>query len=144
MENEIKLSAFTKAMLTGLFVGIVATLVCLTYNVIYREKTGLQLTEIINVSSLIFFVNLLFLVIGMVFYLFLKAFRGGYIAYILVSLLLSGYFAWKAELVHRSADVLQNNQFHGLLEGMVIIMGIGATIFVPYLYFNKKFEESVL
>jgi hypothetical protein len=34
MENEIKLSAFTKAMLTGLFVGIIATLVCLTFNVI--------------------------------------------------------------------------------------------------------------
>ncbi|HVZ55684.1 MAG TPA: hypothetical protein VG870_03415 [Chitinophagaceae bacterium] len=144
MENEFKLSAFTKSMLTGLFVGIMATLVCLVFNIIYREKTGFPLSEIINVSSLIFFVNLLFLVIGMIFYLFLKAFRGGHLLFVLVSLLISAFLAWKSLGVHRSDDPQLNREFHGLLEGVVIILGIGASVFIPLLYFNRKFEKNVL
>ena len=52
-------STFTRAMMAGLFIGIVDTLICLAYNAGYRDINGYISSEIINVSSLIFAVNLL-------------------------------------------------------------------------------------
>src|SRR5947208_10602161 len=72
MKNDDYQSTFSRAVLTGVFVGFVSTLVCLFYNVLYRNSTGFLPADIINVSSLIFAVNLLFLVIGVIYYFFLK------------------------------------------------------------------------
>jgi len=135
---------FTRAMLTGLFVGIIATLVCLFYDVIFRESTRFSLGPIINVSTIIFMVNLIFLVIGILYYAFLKAFKKGDLIFIIVFALLTLYFVWKGINVHRSDDQVLNSQFRELLLGMIIIMGVGAAFAIPYLFHSKKFEEHVL
>ncbi|WP_431210322.1 hypothetical protein ACQ86N_30410 [Puia sp. P3] len=63
-END---SPFGHAMLAGLFIGIIDTLICLAYNIGYRDATGYTPSALINVSSLIFAVNLLLLFIGMLY-----------------------------------------------------------------------------
>ena len=130
-------------MMTGLFVGIVATVICLAYNIFYRDKTGFLPADMINVSSLIFAVNLLFWVLGIVYYLFTIAFKKGDLAFFLVFLLLLAFSIWKATEAQRSADHEVNMQFRGLLLGIIIIIGIG-TLLIPYLFHSKKFEEHVL
>ena len=144
MDYEFHQSPLSKAVLTGLFAGFTATVVCLIYNLIFRESTSFSLSDIINVSSLIFAVNLLFLVIGIVYYGFITSFRKGGLLFMIIFVLLTIFFSWKAETVHRSPDPLLNSEFRQLLLGIVIITGVSAAFLLPFLFHNKKFEEHVL
>jgi drug/metabolite transporter (DMT)-like permease len=142
MNYDFHQSTFSKAILTGLFAGIFATLACLFYNILFMANEKFS-SDIINVSSLIFFVNLVFVVIGIIYYGFLKAFKKGDVIFIAVFALLTLFFIWKAESVHRFTDQILNTEFRHLLLGVTIIMGISAFL-IPYLFHNKKFEEHVL
>ena len=135
---------FSKATLTGVFVGFCATVICLLYNIIYREGTGFADQDIINVSSLIFAVNLLFLIIGMLYFVFLKSFKKGGIIFTVAFALLTLFCIFETETGHRFTDNVLNSEFKGLLLGILIILGIGAAFVMPYLYHNKGFERNVL
>lgn len=137
-------SPFYRALMTGLFVGIIDTLICLVYNLVFRNSTGFQLSDIINVSSLIFFINLLFPIIGMLYNGFLKWFKKGDLVYVVVFLVLTAFLAWRSEVVYRTSDQIQNHEFRILLLGIVLILGVSAAFLVPYLFHNKKFEENVV
>ena len=115
------LNPFTKCLLTGLFAGIIATVVCLIFNIVYRERTNYQPASLINVSSLIFFVNIVFVLIGIVYYAFRKFFRND-VVFIIFFILLTAFLAWRADEISFSQTSLINLEFHQLLMSMVIIM----------------------
>ena len=68
---------FSGALLTGVFAGFAGTIICLAFNIIYRDDTGFLPSVIINVSSLIFAVNILFVIIGLIYFLCLRYLPGG-------------------------------------------------------------------
>ena len=144
MQSDYKDIPFSKAVMTGLFIGIIDTVICLIFNLVYRDFTGYPLSAFINVSTLIFAVNLLFPIIGIVYFLFTKAFPKSDIIFIIVFVLLTIFFSWKAESITRSPIHIFTLQFMGLLLGMVIILGGTAAFGLPLLYHSKKFEEGVL
>ena len=144
MNYEFKQSTFSKTLLTSVFVGFVATILCLAFNIVYRESTGFELSDIINVSTLIFGVNLVFVVIGALHFLLVKNFRRGEIIFIALFVVLTLLGIWGAEAAHRTVDAVQNNEFRQLLLGTVLIMGIGAAFLVPYLSHNRTFQEHVI
>lgn len=137
-------SKFYRALMTGFSVGFMATLVCLVYNIIYRNSTGFPLSFFINVSSLIFLVNILFPVIGIIYYGFISAFKRAEALYIILFILLTVFLVWRTELIRRTNDHLLNIEFRNLLLGIVVILGISASVFIPLLYHSKKFEDTVL
>ena len=139
--NSVSLS---QALLTGLFAGMIATVICIVFNIVYRDESRFALSEIINVSSLIFGVNLVFLLIGAVYYMCLKTFQKGDLIFIVVFLLLTVFLAWRAMYVHRADDAVQNREFHNLLLGVIVISGLLASLGIPWLYHNKKFRENVV
>ena len=143
MKEETYQTSFSMAILTSLFVGFFTTLLCLIYDIIYRDKTGFPLSDIINVSSLIFAVNLLFFLIGFIYSAFVK--RSGKAEFIFIGLfiLLTILGAISAESVVRSPVHELTLQFRGLLLGVIIIIGIGI-LFIPVLFHNKTFREKVL
>lgn len=144
MDMDNYQTPFSRALLTAVFVGFVASIICLFFNIVYREETGFVPTEIINVSSLIFGVNLFFFAGGMI-YGGLKSWSGkSDIIFIVLFILLTIFFAWKAEGAIRTADHAVTLQFRGLLLGIILISGISIALAVPYLFHNKKFNESVL
>ena len=138
--NYDKKSPFERAFMTAVFVGIADTAICLIYNVMYRDATGFPLSAIFNVSSLIFAVNLLFMVIGIVYFAFIKLFKKGDVVFGAVFGLLTLILVWKGLNVHRADTQELNTGFRGLLEGMIVILGVSASFFLPYLYHSKKFE----
>lgn len=144
MDSDYKNIPLSKALMTGLFIGIIDTVICLIYNLIYRDFTGYPLSAFINVSTLIFAVNLLFPVIGLIYFWCTKAINKGNGLYIILFALITAFFCWKAEGVNRSADHVYNLQFRGLLLGIVLILGVSATLVLPWLYKSKKFEDGVL
>ncbi|HSB92767.1 MAG TPA: hypothetical protein VLC28_06595 [Flavitalea sp.] len=134
---------FTKAVLTGLFVGMAATLLCFGYDIAFRETVTFNPSSIINVSSMIFAINLLFLVIGIIYHGF-RQLKQGEIIYIVLSLGLTALFAFMAMSAHRSDNSLVNTRFHQLLVPIVIIIGLCASIGIPVLWHSRKFEEHVI
>ncbi|RYE54191.1 MAG: hypothetical protein EOP48_12825 [Sphingobacteriales bacterium] len=137
-------TTFSDAILTSVFVGMLTTLACMAYYLGYKEVTGFPLSSLINVSSLIFLINVLFLVIGFIYYALLKASTKGEMFYIIGFVLLTIYSVWLAYHIHRSADPIVNLEFHQLLTGIFVIIGISAFTGIPVLYHNKKFHDEVL
>ena len=139
--NEQK-SVFWTAMMTGLFIGIIDTVICLFFNVFYRSYTGYFPSELINVSSLIFMINLLQTIVGIVYFLFLRTFKKD-IAYLAFILLLTAFLAWKSSTAMPFDDAHVNQGFHGLLTSIVLILGISASC-IPLLFHSRKFLENVI
>jgi hypothetical protein len=137
---------FVKAFMTGLAVGIADTVLCLAFNLLWRKEgtVGFFSSDFISVSSIIFGINILFIVIGVVYFGFLQARMTGEVLFsvIFVALTVIGVIA--AIHAHRSPDPGQNARFHVLLTGMIVICGISAAIGMPVLYHSRKFGQHIL
>lgn len=144
MDYDFPKSSFYKSLMTGLFVGITVTLLCLVFNYFYRMATGFHLSSIINISTIIFSVNILFLLLGVLFYGLRAASRRGELFFIVLMVLLTLFFVWRADLAHRTNDVLLNMQFRGLLIGDIVVMGLCGALLLPFLFHNKAFNENVI
>jgi hypothetical protein len=142
MNYEFQQSPLSKAILTSVFIGFFATIACLIYNIAFRESTGYKPADFINVSSLIFVVNLIFLIIGLLYFVFLSFVKKGDFVFELLFGLLIIFFVWKAAHAHMQNPTL-TSEFRTLSIGVIIIMGIGIEL-VPLLFHNKKFEDAVL
>jgi len=144
MEQNPERSPFLTSLLTALFVGIIDTLICLTFNLAYRSNSGYTPSDIINVSSLIFVINLLFVVIGVVHFALLRAFGRNDIVYMIVFVALTVWCVWGEKGMHRFSDPADNTGFHGLLLGITLILGVSASFAVPFLSHNRKFLDAVI
>jgi hypothetical protein len=136
-------SPFSRAVLTAVFVGFISTIVCLFYNIIYRDTTHFLEQDIVNVSSLIFAVNLVFLLIGFIYYFFRSRFKKGDMVFTVAFIVLTLLGVWWSETVTRSSDHHLTVEFRGLMLGIVIIIGVGSVL-IPYLFRSKSFEEHVV
>lgn len=144
MESSPYNTKFSSAILTSVFAGIITTLLSFAYYVGYKEVTGFPLSGLINVSSLIFVTNTFFLVIGYIYFLFIKNFRKGDVLFVVVFMLLTALSIWEAYSIHRSDDPVVNMQFHQLLAGIFLINGVVVFAGIPFLFHNKKFNEEVI
>jgi hypothetical protein len=143
MDTQHEHSMFFRTMMTGLFVGIIDTVICLAFNIFYRDMTGFVPSVFINVSSLIFAINLVLLLVGIVYYAFKKLLGKGDAAFAVFFILLTLFLTWKTELIHRFQEARLDHEFRGLLSGIVLICGLSAAG-LPLLYNSRKFEEFVL
>lgn len=134
---------FNGALLTGVFAGFVGTILCLAFNIFYRNDTGFLPSEIINVSSLIFAVNLLFVFIGLLYFVCLRWLPKGDIVFEALFILVIILLLLGTSGVHRSDDAIVNHEFRGLLSGIIIILGI-CCVAMPILFHNKSFREHVI
>ena len=141
--NNDRHSAFFKALMTGLFIGIIDTIILLAYNIGYRSETGYIPSEIINVSSLIFGVNLLLTIVGVLFFFFHRYIRGGDVVYTIFFLALTIWLAFKTFPSVRFGDAHLDSGWHGLMGGVVLICGISAAC-LPLLYRSEKFQDAVI
>ena len=130
-------------MMTGLFVGIIDTVICLAYNLGYRNYTGYLPSSLINVSSLIFAVNLLLLVIGIVYFFFLRTFRRGDILFEVVAIAVTVWLIVKTAGLSRFDDPKLDTGFRGLLGGIVVILG-GSSVCIPFLFRSRRFVDAII
>ena len=143
MNQDVMKNPFDKVMMTGVFIGIVITVISITFDAIFLESTSFPYTAIINVSSLIFSINLLFLVIGAIYYGFSKIKRYGNIAFAIFFALITIILLLKVRGIDRTNDLHLNIEFRALLSGIIVITAIGALIF-PLLLNNKGFRKHVI
>ncbi|AXY73513.1 hypothetical protein D3H65_05765 [Paraflavitalea soli] len=131
MENDNLHTPFTRSVMAGLFTGIVAAVVCMVFNNIYRTVTYFELSAIINVASIIFAIPLILLVAGFGYY-GLSKYKRGTIVYWAIAILITGICLFLDSSIQRTSDAHLNVEFRQLLSGIIIISGL-ASFCIPYL-----------
>ena len=121
-----------KPIMAGVFVGIIATVFNIFYDVMYRESTGFELSTIINVSTLIFGTLLLTLFAGSIYALLAQFLKKPALVFIIIFGLLAILCLRFALHVYRTDNPLENQEFHQLFAAIVIITGV-ATLCIPLL-----------
>ncbi|MDB5203774.1 MAG: hypothetical protein JWQ27_3183 [Ferruginibacter sp.] len=134
MEQEFDSTEFSKSVLAGLFAGIAATVLSLIFNSYFRLYTHYPLSELVNVSTIIFSLVLIVTIAGFIFYLFHHYMKRGAIVYQFVWVAVTALLIMFAMQVQRSADPLQTKQFRELLTGVILITGACTIFMVPLLY----------
>lgn len=143
MNSYDQRTPLSKSLMTGLFGGLVSTIVSLFYNIIFRFSTGFPLSDIINVSSIIFVINLIFLIIGLFYFFVNKMSPSGNTIYLVSMIILIIIVFWLTAGSHRSDNPRYTHDFKGLLSGILIVMSINALL-IPLLINKKWFEEFFL
>ncbi len=144
MEKDFQKTIFYRAYMTCVFAGLAGTLLCMFYDLAFVQIMHFPFSSIINVSTLIFAINIAFLLIGAIYYWSVKYGRGGEFIYSGLLILVTIFMLLKINAFQRSADAIINIQFRWLSSGIIIILGLLAAIAVPLLYHNRKFDEYVL
>lgn len=144
MQQEIDTPAFDKALMTGVFVGIITTVVLLFFHVIFLQSTGFPYSTIINVSTLIFSVNIFFLLVGPLYYWLNRISKYGTVIFVIIFVLITAFLVMKASGVQRTDDHQLNVEFRELLSAIIIIIGLAAAFLVPFLFHNKGFRKNVI
>lgn len=144
MNYNYEQSFFSRTILTSVLVGFAATILCLGYNIFYRDSTGYQPSDFINVSSLIFAVNLIFFLIGLLYFFFLRTLKKPDLIFTVLFVLLTVFCMWRASQATMENNTLLSSEFRTLLMGIIAIMGIGASFFVPYLFRHKNLTDHIL
>jgi hypothetical protein len=133
----------SNALMTALFGGLVSTILSLFYNIFFRLATDFPLSEIINVSSIIFLINLIFLIIGLIYYFISRSSARGNTVYLVFMIVLLVIVLWLTHGIQRSDNPQYAHGFRGLLTGIIVIMGINALL-IPYLINKKWFADFFL
>src|SRR5947199_7995744 len=110
MNHHVNKIPFGKTVLTALFIGIITTMVCLAFNISFRMLTFYGPSDFINVSSIIFIVNILLLLAGITYYAFKTWAKRGDLIYTLIVLAVIIFCIWKTVGIHRFANLKQNHQ----------------------------------
>jgi hypothetical protein len=134
MNHDYEQTEFSKSLLAGLFAGIAATFFSLLYNSYFRLYTGFPLSEMVNVSTIIFALVLIVTVAGLIFYLFHHYFKKGTIIYQMAGTVITGLLIAGAMQVQRSSDSILANEFRELLLGVITITGVCTVLVVPFLF----------
>ncbi|MGN6294074.1 MAG: hypothetical protein ACTHMV_15110 [Chitinophagaceae bacterium] len=132
-EDDFEYPHAYKPIMAGLFAGIVASLLNIFYDAIFRGATGYSLPELINVSTIIFGTLFILFVAGTVFAIMDRYMKHATVPYIILFVVLTLLCVQLALHVNRTDNLVQKLEFRQLLVGVVIISGASAAFLVPFL-----------
>lgn len=144
MEKDFEKKVFYRAFMTCFFAGLIGTVLCIIYDLFFVETLHFPLSSMINVSTLIFSINILFPLIGAFYYWSVKFAKCGEVAYVALVTVLSVLILLKIQTFQRTDNAVINIQFRWLSSGIIVILALLAVIAVPLLYRSRKFDEYVL
>jgi hypothetical protein len=136
MDHNYEHTEFSKSILAGVFAGIASVVLCLIYNTAFRNASGFPLSEMINVSTIIFALLLVVTLAGYIFYLLHHYFKRGTLIFQLGAVVVTALLMAGSMQVDRSNNLLFTKQFHELLAGIVLITGLSIVFIIPYLFRN--------
>ena len=136
MNYDYEQTELSKAVLSGLFAGIMATCASLLFNMIFRGITQFNPSAIINVSSIIIGSVLILTIAGLLFYFFQHYIKGGSILFRIFFLIVTVVAIYFSMQVQRPGDAAVSKQFEELLSGIVLISGAFIIFYIPYLFRN--------
>jgi len=136
MNYDYEQTEFSKSLLAGVFAGISATILSLLYNAFFRGIIGFNLSDIINVSTIIFALMTVVTIAGVIFYFFHHYLRRGTLVFQLASVLITVLLIVGSMQIQRSDNPVLSEEFRELLWGIIGITGICTVFIIPFLYKN--------
>jgi hypothetical protein len=122
---------FDRCLLGGLFTGLVAAVVAIVFNVIYRGATNLIAFAVVMPISIFTAFPFFNLVIGGVYFLFVHNLRKGAPLFTVVFLLATAVSIVLTRFTGSRADHLVD-EFRGLVVGLEIIEGLLGAFLIPF------------
>lgn len=122
---------FDRCLLAGLFTGLVAAIVAIVFNVIYRGSTNLIAFAVVMPISIFTAFPFFNLVLGGVYFLFVQNLKRGARVFIVVFLLATILSIVLTRYTGSRADRLVD-EFRGLVVGLEIIEGVLGAFLIPY------------
>lgn len=134
MNYESHHTEFSRSIMVGLFAGILANVLCLAYDAFFRLSSSYFLSELINVSTLSFFVVLIGLITGVIYYYFHHYLKPANILFRLFAVLITGGLILLAIHANRTTNPIVNIEFRELLGGIILISGLCFMLLIPFFY----------
>ena len=136
MKRPEHIPTFSKALLAGTLTGIIATMINVIYEVIFRSITNYEPAAWFNFFSITFASVLVLMLTGMFFYLFarsnsFKSYDVAIAVIVIASVCITAFLH-----SDKSQTAFYGN--HGLVAGFVILSGILALTLLPYLFRHPK------
>ncbi|HEX6914066.1 MAG TPA: hypothetical protein VF145_02415 [Chitinophagaceae bacterium] len=130
----------SRGILGGLFVGIIATVVNLAFDYVYRQITSYQYSQFVNINSIIFFTIPTLIAAGIVYSIIVRNVKRGQLVYTLVALALTAIVALFIPL---GPNMMPNGEemplaSRGLTAGIEIITGLFGAFALPYFAEHPK------
>lgn len=138
MTQEEHATLFYRSLMAGVFAGIMATMANLAFDIGWRQYTAFPLSDLINVSSIIFATLIVLTIAGLSYYFIAKWIKSAVLVHIIVWV---GLMAWAIRLAmtfQRSTNPVWSSDFRTLLIGIVIVTGAFAAFYVPFVVRKNK------
>jgi hypothetical protein len=132
MKRPENVPLFTKALLSCVLTGIAATLINGLYDILFRGITHYEPAIEFNFLSIPLTTMVIFIVLGLIFFLFIKYLSRTAFSITLFILMIAGI----AITVFLHSDPTESALYgnHGLIAGFLLINGILSLTLLPYLY----------
>jgi len=148
-DNHAKNTSFSRSVVAGLVCGLIASLLNVVYDLIYRTSTGFESDKLISPIPIYFSTPVVLIICGVIFFEMVEYLKIG-------KLLFTAFFlALTAILViidlFRYGNVTDLSGMRGLLLGIEIVTGLSIALLLPFFATNPKifmeneeFNESSL
>lgn len=135
-----KYNLLSRGILAGLFVGIIAAAVNLAFDYIYRQITHYQISQFVNINSIIFFTIPTLVAAGIVYAIIRQYVKRGMMVYTVLSLAVTAIVALFIPL---GPNMLPHGEAlpasaRGLTIGIEIITGLFGAFALPYFAEHPK------
>lgn len=135
-----KYNLLSRGILGGLFVGIIAAAVNLAFDYVYRQITHYQISQFVNINSIIFFTIPTLVAAGIVYAIIRQYAKRGAMVYTVLALVLTAVVALFIPL---GPNMLPNGDpmpstARGLTMGIEIITGLFGAFALPYFAEHPK------
>jgi hypothetical protein len=136
MKRPENVPLFTKALLSCVLTGLAATIANGLYDILFRSITRYRPAMEFNFFSIPLITMIVFIILGLIFFLFVRYLGGTAFKITLVILMIVCISITAFLHSDTSEPALYGN--HGLVAGFILISGILALTLLPYLYHHPK------
>lgn len=138
MYNSSERLPVGRFLLGGLLTGIIAAVLVLVYNVIYRRESDFYTFEIVMPFTIFLVFPLFELLCGGVYYLFAGHLRKGRQVFTTILILLTIASVIGTAFIDNSHQEMILRGFRGLLMGIEVIAGLLAALLIPYFVHHSR------
>ncbi len=134
MNYDYPQSDLSRGVLSGLFSGIVATVINILFVFIYRFITGFQDFNGIDITVIVFGTLLLSLACGVIFYFFVYYLRKGIPAYRIIVFLVTVVIVYLGITLRQSVTGDVPPEFRIIVIATQVVIGGLAAFLIPYFF----------
>ena len=138
MKKDFKNISLSRGLLAGVLCGIITAVVVALYVYFYRTDTNLEKFAALGPTVIFTGVPLLLIIAGTIYYILVHYLGKGETLYILLFTVLTIINILLVLNLTPSGEESLLSIPHGILFGTIIITGLSACIFLPYLAHHPK------